>query len=225
MSFINSIIKVFVGDKSQKDVKATQPYINKIKAVEPTIAALSNDQLRAKTTEFKAKIKAARSEKDAKIEALKTSVEAIEDIDAREDLYNEIDALENEAYEISEKTLLEILPEAFAVIKETANRFKNNTQIVVQATEKDRFFSGEKSYINIVGDTAVWSNSWNAAGKEITWDMVHYDVQLIGGIVSFFSTFGVRLIIINTLNGHAMKLKKWCFPSAVSLRQIIVYGY
>ena len=183
MSFINSIIKVFVGDKSQKDVKATQPYINKIKAVEPTIAALSNDQLRAKTTEFKAKIKAARSEKDAKIEALKTSVEAIEDIDAREDLYNEIDALENEAYEISEKTLLEILPEAFAVIKETANRFKNNTQIVVQATEKDRFFSGEKSYINIVGDTAVWSNSWNAAGKEITWDMVHYDVQLIGGIV------------------------------------------
>ena len=183
MSFINSIIKVFVGDKSQKDVKATQPYINKIKAIEPTIAALSNDQLRAKTAEFKERIKQARSEKDVKISALQIEVEAIEDIDAREDLYNAIDGLEKEAYEISEKTLLEILPEAFAVIKETANRFKNNTQIVVQATEKDRVFSAEKSYINIVGDTAVWANSWNAAGKEITWDMVHYDVQLIGGIV------------------------------------------
>ncbi len=183
MSFINSIIKVFVGDKSQKDVKATQPYINKIKAIEPTIAALSHDQLRAKTAEFKIRIKQARSEKDSKIEALKIEVEAIADVDAREDLYNAIDALEKEAYEISEKTLLEILPEAFAVIKETANRFKNNTQIVVQATEKDRMFSAEKSYINLVGDTAVWANSWNAAGKEITWDMVHYDVQLIGGIV------------------------------------------
>jgi preprotein translocase subunit SecA len=183
MSFINSIIKVFVGDKSQKDVKATQPYITKIKAIEPSIAALSHDQLRAKTAEFKAKIKQARSEKDAKIAALQTEVEAIEDIDKREDLYNAIDALEKEAYEISEKTLMEILPEAFAVIKETANRFKNNTQIVVQATEKDLAFSAEKAYINIVGDTAVWANSWNAAGKEITWDMVHYDVQLIGGIV------------------------------------------
>ena len=183
MSFINSIIKVFVGDKSQKDVKATQPYITKIKALEPSIAVLSHDQLRAKTDEFKQRIKQARSDKDAKIASLQTEVEAIEDIDAREDLYNEIDALEKEAYEISEKTLLEILPEAFAVIKETANRFKNNTQIVVQANEKDRAFSAEKSYISLVGDTAVWSNSWNAAGKEITWDMVHYDVQLIGGIV------------------------------------------
>ncbi len=183
MSFINSIIKVFVGDKSQKDVKATQPYINKIKAIEPTIAALSHDQLRAKTAEFKARIKQARAEKDNKIEALKIEVEAIADVDEREDLYNAIDALEKEAYEISEKTLLEILPEAFAVIKETANRFKNNTQIVVQATEKDRLLSAEKAYINLVGDTAVWANSWNAAGKEITWDMVHYDVQLIGGIV------------------------------------------
>ena len=183
MSFINSIIKVFVGDKSQKDVKATQPYITKIKALEPSIAVLSHDQLRAKTDEFKQRIKQSRSDKDAKIASLQTEVEAIEDIDAREDLYNEIDALEKEAYEISEKTLLEILPEAFAVIKETANRFKNNTQIVVQANEKDRAFSAEKSYISLVGDTAVWSNSWNAAGKEITWDMVHYDVQLIGGIV------------------------------------------
>ncbi len=183
MSFINSILKVFVGDKSQKDVKATQPYINKIKQLEPTIATLSHDELREKTTEFKAKIKQARLEKDRKIEALKIEVEAIEDVDKREDIYNEIDELEKEAYEISEKALMEILPEAFAVLKETAKRFKDNTQIVVKSTEKDRELSATKSYINIVGGTAVWANSWNAAGKEITWDMVHYDVQLIGGIV------------------------------------------
>jgi preprotein translocase subunit SecA len=183
MSFINSILKVFVGDKSQKDVKATQPYIQKIKALEPLIAALSHNELRAKTIEFKAKIKQARSEKDSKIDTLKKQVEDIVDIDAREDLYNEIDILEKEAYQISEKTLMEILPEAFAVLKETAKRFKDNTQVVVRATEKDRELSATKSYIQIVGDTAVWANSWNAAGKQITWDMVHYDVQLIGGIV------------------------------------------
>jgi preprotein translocase subunit SecA len=183
MSFINSIIKVFVGDKSQKDVKGLQGNVNKIKALEVALGVLSNDELRAKTAYFKDKIKQARSEKDAKIATLQTEVEQIEDIDQREDLYSTIDALEKEAYDISEKTLNEILPEAFAVIKETAKRFKENTQIVVTASEKDREFSASKAYINIVGDTAVWANSWNAAGKEITWDMVHYDVQLIGGMV------------------------------------------
>ena len=183
MSFINSIIKVFVGDKSQKDVKALQGNVNKIKALESVLGQLSNDELRAKTVFFKSKIKEARADKDSKIAALQIEVEKIEDIDKREDLYAEIDALEKEAYEISEKTLNEILPEAFAVIKETANRFKANTQIVVTASEKDRDLSASKPYINIVGQTAVWANSWNAAGKEITWDMVHYDVQLIGGMV------------------------------------------
>ncbi len=183
MSFINNILKVFVGDKSQKDVKAIQPLIAKIKTFESQLSALSHDELRAKTAEFKQKIKTARAEKDAQIEKLKQEVEAIEDIDAREDIYVQIDALEKEAYEISEKTLSEILPEAFAVVKETAKRFKENTQVTVTATPKDRELSAAKSYINIVGDTAVWANSWNAAGKEITWDMIHYDVQLIGGIV------------------------------------------
>ncbi|MGH2666879.1 preprotein translocase subunit SecA [Flavobacterium sp.] len=183
MSFINSILKAFVGDKSQKDVKAIQPLITKIKAFESNLSSLSHDELRAKTTEFKQKIKQARAEKDAQIESLKLEVEAIQDIDAREDIYVQIDALEKEAYEISEKTLNEILPEAFAVVKETAKRFKENTQVTVSATPKDRELSASKSYINIVGDSAVWANSWNAAGKEITWDMIHYDVQLIGGIV------------------------------------------
>ncbi|WP_284652368.1 preprotein translocase subunit SecA [Flavobacterium terrisoli] len=183
MSFINSIIKAFIGDKSQKDVKATQPYINKIKALEPVLAALSHDELRAKTAEFKEKIKQARAKQDAEIEAKKAEAENTADIDLREDIYNAIDALEKEAYEISEKVLAEILPDAFAVIKETARRFKENSTITVSATPRDRELSATKSYITLEGDQAVWANQWNAAGKEITWDMIHYDVQLIGGIV------------------------------------------
>jgi preprotein translocase subunit SecA len=183
MSFINSIIKAFIGDKSQKDVKAAQPYINKIKTLEPVLAALSHDELRAKTVEFKEKIKQARAKQDAEIEAKKIEAENTADIDLREDIYNAIDALEKEAYEISEKVLAEILPDAFAVIKETARRFKENSTITVSATPKDRELSATKSYITLDGDQAIWANQWNAAGKEITWDMVHYDVQLIGGIV------------------------------------------
>jgi len=183
MSFINSIIKAFVGDKSQKDVKALQPYLAKIKTFESVLTSLSNDDLRAKTTFFKEKIKQARAEKDSKITSLKQEAESIEDIDKREDIYVAIDALEKEAYEISEKTLMEILPEAFAVVKETAKRFKENTEIKVTATAKDRELSATKTYITLDGDTAIWSNSWNAAGKPITWDMIHYDVQLIGGMV------------------------------------------
>ncbi|MEN9875400.1 MAG: hypothetical protein RLZZ529_397 [Bacteroidota bacterium] len=183
MSFINSIIKIFVGDKSQNDVKALQPYLTKIKGFESSLMALSNDELRARTAYFKEKIQQAREDKDAKIASLQQEVETIEDIDQREDIYVAIDALEKEAYDISEKTLMEILPEAFAVVKETARRFKENTQIEVTATPKDREFSATKTYVTIEGEKAVWANSWNAAGKQITWDMIHYDVQLIGGMV------------------------------------------
>ena len=183
MSIINSILKAFVGDKSEKDVKAIQPIITKIKSFEGALQALSHDQLRAKTAEFKAKIQNARAEKDAKIVSLKQDAEQTQDIDAREDIYAEIDKIEKEAYEISEKVLNEILPEAFAVVKETARRFKDNTTITVTATPKDRELSATKPYINIEGDNATWANSWDAAGKAITWDMIHYDVQLIGGVV------------------------------------------
>ena len=183
MSFINDILKIFVGDKSKKDVGALQGTITKIKSIEASLTNLSHDELRTKTAEFKEKIKQARAEKDSKIATLQQEADAVADIDKREDIYAAIDALEKEAYEISEKVLNEILPEAFAVVKETAKRFKENTQLTVTATPKDRELSATKSYINIVGDTAVWANSWNAAGKEITWDMIHYDVQLIGGMV------------------------------------------
>lgn len=183
MSIINSILKIFVGDKSANDIKAIQPIVNKIKSFEGALQQLSNDELRAKTIFFKEKIKEARAEKDAKIEQLKAEAEVTVDIDARENIYVEIDVLEKEAYEISEKVLGDILPEAFAVVKETARRFKENTQVVVTATAKDREFSTSKPYITIEGDQAIWANSWDAAGKAITWDMIHYDVQLIGGIV------------------------------------------
>jgi preprotein translocase subunit SecA len=176
-------LKAFVGDKSEKDVKAIQPLINKVKSFESALQALSHDELRSKTAEFKAKIQQARAEKDAKIVSLKQDAEQTQDIDAREDIYAEIDKIEKEAYEISEKVLNEILPEAFAVVKETARRFKDNTTITVTATPKDRELSATKSYITIEGDNATWANSWNAAGKAITWDMIHYDVQLIGGVV------------------------------------------
>ncbi|TRW24809.1 preprotein translocase subunit SecA [Flavobacterium zepuense] len=183
MSLINSILKAFVGDKSQKDVKAIQPLVNKIKSFEGALTQLSHDELRAKTIYFKDTIKKARAEKDAKIASYLEEVEKTADIDAREDIYASIDALEKEAYELSEKALLEILPEAFAVVKETARRFKENTSITVTATDKDRELSATKPYITLNGDTSTWANQWNAAGKEITWDMIHYDVQLIGGIV------------------------------------------
>jgi preprotein translocase subunit SecA len=183
MSLINSILKAFVGDKSEKDIKAIKPLINKVKTFESALQALSHDELRAKTEFFKKTIKDARAEKDAKIASLKQDAEQTSDIDLREDIYTQIDTIEKEAYEISEKVLDTILPEAFAVLKETARRFKENTHITVTASPKDRELSASKSYIAIEGDNAVWANSWDAAGKAITWDMIHYDVQLIGGVV------------------------------------------
>ncbi|GAA4281556.1 preprotein translocase subunit SecA [Gaetbulibacter aestuarii] len=182
MSFLDSVLKVFVGDKSKQDVKALSPLVNEIKAFEASLEGLSHDELRAKTAEFKAKIAEANAEIDAKIADLLQRADATEDIDEREEYYEEIDKLRDDAYEITEGVLNDILPEAFAVMKETAKRFVNNTSIEVTANETDRSFSGEKDYITLEGDKAIWANSWDAAGKPITWDMVHYDVQLIGGI-------------------------------------------
>ncbi|MCX2680216.1 preprotein translocase subunit SecA [Galbibacter sp. EGI 63066] len=182
MSLLNSVIKVFVGDKAKKDVKELQPLVNQIKSFEEELSKLSNDELRAKTTEFKNKIKEARASFDEKITALKAEAETSEDIDKNDEIYNEIDALKDEAYESEEKTLSEILPEAFAVVKETAKRFTNNETITVSASAFDREISGDKDYVTLEDDKAIWSNSWDAAGKEVTWDMIHYDVQLIGGI-------------------------------------------
>jgi preprotein translocase subunit SecA len=182
MSFINSILKAFVGDKSQKDVKSLQPLVDQIKSFEADFESLSHDELRAKTIAFKAKIKEDRKAIDDQISTLQEEVKASTDIDKNEDIYTEIDKLKEEGYKISEATLNEILPEAFAVVKETAKRFAANTTLTVTASEYDRELSGEKDYVTLEGDNAVWKNSWDAAGKAITWGMIHYDVQLIGGI-------------------------------------------
>lgn len=182
MSFINSVLKVFVGDKSEKDVKSLQPLVKEIKSFEQQLEGLSHDELRQKTAQFKARIAEDCKEINDKIAKLQAEVENSSDIDRNEEIYSEIDKLNEEAYKISEKTLNDILPEAFAVVKETAKRFAANETLTVTASEFDRMISGEKEYVTLEGDKAIWSNSWDAAGKEVTWDMVHYDVQLIGGI-------------------------------------------
>jgi preprotein translocase subunit SecA len=182
MSILNSVIKLFVGDKQQKDLKILQPVVDDVNKFETAFSKLSNDALRAKTTEFKTRIKTATKEFDDTVAALEE--EAIKaDIDRQEDIYAEIDTLKDEAYTVSEATLLEIMPEAFAVVKETAKRFVESTEIEVTATPFDRELSGERDHITLEGDKAFWENSWDAAGKPVTWDMIHYDVQLIGGSV------------------------------------------
>ena len=182
MSFLNSVLKVFVGDKAKQDVKALSPLVDKIKTFESALEALSHDELRAKTDEFKAKIAESIASINEQITNLTQEAETTEDIDRREDIYQDIDKLKDEAYLITEDVLNAILPEAFAVVKETAKRFVQNTSIMVSANEFDRSLSGEKEYVALEDDKAIWSNSWDAAGKPITWDMIHYDVQLIGGI-------------------------------------------
>jgi len=183
MSFLDSVLKLFVGDKSKQDVKSWMPIVEKIKSFEQALEQLSHDELRAKTMAFKAQIAEARKPHQNKIEALLQKAEETEDIDEREDIYQEIDSIEDTIFEVTEEVLNTILPEAFAVVKETAKRFVNNTTLTVKATPFDRELSGSKDYVSLIDDEqAQWSNSWDAAGKPITWDMVHYDVQLIGGI-------------------------------------------
>ena len=182
MSFISSLIKIFVGDKAKKDMKEIAPLVTQINAHQAQYKSLTNDQLRAKTTEFKERIATARKEYEEKIQSLKAQADTTEDIDQKEDFYTEIDKLTDEAYKAGEKVLNDILPEAFAVMKETAQRFVDNSTIEVTAAPYDRELASLKDYVTIEGEKALWKNSWDAAGKAITWDMVHYDVQLIGGI-------------------------------------------
>ena len=182
MDFINKILKVFVGDKSQKDIKEIKPLVDKIKKMEPTLVNLSHDDLRAKTDAFKAKIQDSISEINSNISTLKEEIDATADIDKKEELYLKIDKLNEEAYVITEQVLLDILPEAFAVVKETAKRFTNEDTVSVTASTYDRELSGTKEYVALEGDQAVWQTSWDAAGTPVVWNMIHYDVQLVGGV-------------------------------------------
>ena len=173
------------GTKSEKDIKQLTPYINKIQEVYPEIEKLSNDELRAKTHQFKQQIHEAIKEDKERIQEIKDSLERRFDmaIQEKEKLYAEIESLEDAIYQQTSEVLLEILPEAFSVIKETARRFKENKEVEVTASDFDRDLATTFDSINIKGDKAVYQNTWMAGGTEIVWDMCHYDVQLIGGIV------------------------------------------
>ena len=180
-----NILQKLFGTKSDRDLKELRPIVAKIQEVYPTIEKLSNDELRQKTHDFKQKIKDATLEDENRIAAIKSEIDTNYDmpIEHREKLYKEIDELNENIYQTSEEILNEILPEAFAVIKETARRFKENEFISVTATDFDRNLAAKYDCINIEGNQAVYCNTWMAGGNSITWDMCHYDVQLIGGTV------------------------------------------
>ncbi|HQW05035.1 MAG: preprotein translocase subunit SecA [Flavobacteriales bacterium] len=183
-SFSKAFKKVF-GDKAQRDLKEVTPLVDKIKAEFAKLGDLSHDELRQRTTGLRARITEHTKENDGKVETLRAEIEedAHMDIHAREERYQEIDKLNEASVKQIEEVLLEILPEAFAVVKETARRFKENSELRVRATELDRELATKRpDAIRIEGDHAIWKNTWMAAGNPITWDMVHYDVQLIGGV-------------------------------------------
>ncbi|TJZ62267.1 preprotein translocase subunit SecA [Sphingobacterium olei] len=172
------------GSKSERDIKVIQPLVTKIKEEYSKLTDLTHDELREKTTEFKNRIQEYLKDIDTEIAALKASAdESTSDISGKTEIYEKVDKLTKDRDKKLEEILLEILPEAFAVVKDTARRLTENTVIEVTASDFDRDLAARKPNVTIQGDKALWSNTWNAAGTEVTWNMVHYDVQLIGGIV------------------------------------------
>ena len=182
MNFIEIIMKLF-GNKSQKDMRAIAPYVEKIKTAYTEIDSLSNNDLRARSQALMQRIQDNVSGRKSRIQELKSGIEDLE-IDQREKVYNEVDKLEKEIQDEYTKTLTEILPEVFAIVKSTARRFKEG-DVVVTATQQDKDFAADSrfDFVDIDGDNAIYHNHWTAGGNEVTWDMVHYDVQLIGGVV------------------------------------------
>ncbi|MDL2223549.1 preprotein translocase subunit SecA [Bacteroidales bacterium OttesenSCG-928-M11] len=181
MSF-NDILSKLFGNKSQRDLKEIDPYVKRIKEVYPSIEKLSHDELRNKTQSIMQLIQDEVAEKKAKIADLKSSIENLE-LEEREKVWNEIDKIEKEITEKHEETLDKVLPEVFSIVKDTARRFKENEEIVVTASEFDRKLAVTHDFVRIEDDKAIYKNRWIAGGNEITWDMIHYDVQLFGGTV------------------------------------------
>ena len=178
----NEFLSSIFGNKATRDMKEIKPWVDKVKAAYPEIAALDNDALRAKTEELKAYIRNSAAEQRAKVEELKASVENTE-LEEREELFAQIDKIEKEILDTYEKALDEVLPVAFSIVKETAKRFSENEEIVVTATEFDRHLAATKDFVRIEGDKAIYQNHWVAGGNDTLWNMVHYDVQLFGGVV------------------------------------------
>ena len=178
----NEFLSSIFGNKATRDMKEIKPWVDKVKAAYPEIVALDNDALRAKTEELKAYIRNSAAEQRAKVEELKASVENTE-LEEREELFAQIDKIEKEILDTYEKALDEVLPVAFSIVKETAKRFSENEEIVVTATEFDRHLAATKDFVRIEGDKAIYQNHWVAGGNDTLWNMVHYDVQLFGGVV------------------------------------------
>ena len=182
MGFNEFIGKLF-GNKATRDMKEIKPWVDKIKAVYPEIAKLSNDELRAKTVELKKYISDSAAEEQKKIEELKGTIETTE-LEDREGIFAQIDKLEKEVLEKYEKALDDVLPQAFAIVKDTARRFSENPELIVTATDFDRELAAQgKDFVRIEDDKAIWQNHWIAGGNDMVWSMVHYDVQLFGGVV------------------------------------------
>jgi preprotein translocase subunit SecA len=182
---IGLLSKVFGGSKSEKDVKKIRPQVEKINQFFAQYQSLSNDQLRNKTQEFRQRIKQHLSAVDEKINEKQLAAEnlPVDDINGKDIIYQEVDILKKDRNKQIEEILEEILPEGFAVVKETAHRFKENTSLESTATDLDKTLAGKKQHIKISGDKSIYSNTWIAGGGQVTWNMVHYDVQLIGGAV------------------------------------------
>ncbi|MEM7551697.1 MAG: preprotein translocase subunit SecA [Bacteroidota bacterium] len=178
------VAKIF-GTKSDRDIKNVLPLVEEIKTEYAKLENISHDELRAKTEEVKADIQSHLSEIDSKIESIRTKIDTDESIDVqqKEELFNEIDKLEERRNEELEVVLKKVLPRAFAIVKDTARRFKDNTTLEVTANLYDKELAASKEYVELNSEKAIWHNHWDAAGKPVTWDMLHYDVQLIGGIV------------------------------------------
>ena len=179
----NNFLKSLFGDKSSRDMKLIQPLVEKVKAEYPKIKALTNDELRAKTKELQHYVQSSADEQKKQIEELKEKIEETP-IDEREEIFNQIDKLEKEILDIYEKALDEVMPTAFNIIKDTARRFAENEETIVTATEFDRELAAQPTndFITIDGDKAIYHNEWTAGGNKIQWNMIHYDVQLFGGI-------------------------------------------
>ncbi len=184
MSFINQLVTKLFGSKSERDLKELMPIVQQIQAAYPRFASLSNDELRTETAKLRTQIKEYIAADEAKVIELKSKMESDElDYDQKESLFADVDKLEKGIEDKIEEILLKILPEAFSIVKETARRFASNETIVVTATEFDKNLAAKKDFVSIEGEKAIYKNRWKAGGNEIVWDMVHYDVQLIGGVV------------------------------------------
>ncbi len=184
MDIVSNVIKLLFGSKTEKDRKQIEPYVRKIKEVYPTIQSLSNDELRARSAELMKRIADFIADDEAHIVEQKARLELADtSLADKEKISKDIDATTKRIDEKIEQKLDEILPEAFAIMKDTARRFAENDTVEVTATAFDRNLAAQKDFVTIDGDKAVYSTHWTAGGNDIKWDMVHYDVQLFGGVV------------------------------------------